>query len=294
MIDDRDPWVHASNALTKRKKISKMAPYSTFEKDILKHINNYRINQKLEPLVFNPKIQETAALHSNNMAKGKVPLGHDGFSKRAKLLVDALEGTAAAENVALGQRTPKEVVDSWLESPPHRQNIEGDFNLTGIAVEQNDKKEHLFTQIFIKAPNPKGVSDNPPFLSKAATEQNLNYTLLKLINDYRQTQYLPTLTIDGVIQQAATQHAKKMAEGEVDFGHAGFQQRAGDLLQAVKGKAVAENVALGQAEVKTIFDSWIKSKDHQKNIVGDFNRTGIGIAKDKEGKYFYCQIFIKK
>ena len=38
---------------------------------------------------------------------------------------------------------------------------------------------------------------------------------------------------------------------------------------------------------------WINSPGHHKNIVGDFNLTGIGIAKNNEGKYYFNQIFIK-
>ena len=43
---------------------------------------------------------------------------------------------------------------------------------------------------------------------------------------------------------------------------------------------------------KAVID-WINSPGHHKNIVGDFNLTGIGIAKNNEGKYYFNQIFIK-
>ncbi|MEB3337507.1 MAG: hypothetical protein VKJ46_08605 [Leptolyngbyaceae bacterium] len=36
----------------------------------------------------------------------------------------------------------------------------------------------------------------------------------------------------------------------------------------------------------------MKSPGHLKNIKGQYNLTGIGIAKDSQGKYYFTQIFI--
>jgi len=39
---------------------------------------------------------------------------------------------------------------------------------------------------------------------------------------------------------------------------------------------------------------WINSPGHQKNMVGDYNLTGIGIAKNNVGEYYFTQLFVKK
>ncbi len=43
-------------------------------------------------------------------------------------------------------------VNAWLASTGHRQNIEGDYHLTGVGVASpdNDSLTFYFTQIFIK------------------------------------------------------------------------------------------------------------------------------------------------
>ena len=274
-----------------------MAEISNFEVEILQGINQHRAGLNLAPLSFHDPIQEMSWQHSNNMATGAVAFGHEGFAERANKLIQILDGTAASENVALGQRTTEEVVKSWLDSAGHRKNIEGDYNLTGISVVKNEQGENVFTQIFIKAPNPAGISPNPPIAtnnSDSSEEVNLNYALLKLVNKHRAGQYLSPLQINPHIQVAATQHAQDMANGTVPFSHDGFQERAKRLIEKLSGSSVAENVAVGQDDSLVIVNSWLESEGHRSNIEGDFNLTGIGVARSEDNRMYYCQIFIKK
>ena len=40
-------------------------------------------------------------------------------------------------------------------------------------------------------------------------------------------------------------------------------------------------------------DSWLRSPNHLKNIVGDYRYTGVGVVKTEKGEYYYTQIFWK-
>jgi len=277
-----------------------MANVSDFEVEILQLINNHRATLDLDPLSFHDPIQETSTLHSNNMAQGAVPFGHQGFAERANQLIQLLNGSAASENVAMGQRTTEEVVNSWLNSAGHRKNIEGDYNLTGISVIKTPQGENIFTQIFIKAPNPTIIASSPAVATNKTDEgeteksTNINYLLLKKINEHRASQDLAPLQINPHIQVAATQHAQNMASGNIPFSHDGFQERAKFLIEKLSGSSVAENVAVGQEDTELIIHSWLDSAGHRKNIEGNFNLTGIGIALGEDKKMYYCQIFIKK
>lgn len=42
-------------------------------------------------------------------------------------------------------------VQGWIKSTGHRQNMEGNFNLTGIGVATNAKGQYYFTQMFIRS-----------------------------------------------------------------------------------------------------------------------------------------------
>ena len=123
----------------------------SMEQEILLYVNADRKQQGLAPLTLNETESAIAAKHSHNMATGKVALGHDGLSARAKAIGKALGGIqAVGENVASGQMTAREVVDGWLHSPGHKRNIEGDFTLTGIGYARDRKGMIYFTQIFSK------------------------------------------------------------------------------------------------------------------------------------------------
>jgi uncharacterized protein YkwD len=116
-------------------------------------VNEYRVSRGLQPLALHPLVSEVATAHSRKMATGKVPFGHDGFEKRLKTLRQSLPFSKAAENVGYNMGYPdpgSKAVKGWLHSPKHLENIQGDFNLTGIGVAKNDKGEYYFTQIFLK------------------------------------------------------------------------------------------------------------------------------------------------
>lgn len=121
------------------------------EKGILYYVNLHRYSIGLSLLQLNKVESTVAAQHSRDMASGRVPFGHTGLQSRVNIITRQIGPvTATGENVALGQRSPKEVVADWLQSPGHRRNIEGDFKLTGIGLARDDKGLIYYTQIFTR------------------------------------------------------------------------------------------------------------------------------------------------
>ena len=122
------------------------------EKAVYNQVNQYRASRGLPPLNANTRMSEQARIHSQNMANGKVPFGHQGFEQRVTAV--AIAYSSAAENVAYNQgySDPATVaVQGWIKSSGHRQNIEGNFNLTGIGVATNAQGQYYFTQLFIRS-----------------------------------------------------------------------------------------------------------------------------------------------
>ena len=120
-------------------------------RQVHEQINEYRKSLNLEPLTLNTQISEQARQHSKNMAQKKVAFSHDGFDRRIKAL-KGISYRSAAENVAYNQGygdPVKQAVEGWIESEGHRQNLTGNYSLTGIGVVQNQQGEYYFTQIFI-------------------------------------------------------------------------------------------------------------------------------------------------
>ena len=120
----------------------------TMETEILQFVNDDRKQHDLSPLQLNALESSLASKHSQDMATGKIKFGHDGFNSRAKAIQKSLGAIEVGENVASGPMTAREVVDGWLNSPGHKKNIEGNFNLTGIGYARDKKGNIYFTQIF--------------------------------------------------------------------------------------------------------------------------------------------------
>lgn len=123
------------------------------EASILRFINDHRRSKGLGNLQTEDAATQQAVLHSKNMATGKTAFGHDGFDQRLNAIKKAMGVSimsAAAENVAEGQLSAREVVNGWLNSPGHKKNIEGNYTLTGIGVYRDKKGVLYFTQIFLR------------------------------------------------------------------------------------------------------------------------------------------------
>ena len=127
--------------------------------------------------------------------------------------------------------------------------------------------------------------------------RNLEQETFYLINAYRKSCKLPPLLWDFTIAQAARDHSRDMADGEVDFGHDGFHERIAKLCTVLTGfKGAGENVFEsddpGQMAQNAVA-VWLKSPHHLKNILGDFNYSGLGVWQDKAGMVYFTQIFLK-
>jgi uncharacterized protein YkwD len=126
---------------------------SALESQIHGLVNDRRADRALPPLQWDPRIAEAARQHSQAMASGRRPFGHDGFDARASALGSVMTMRSMAENVAYdsrdGSRLASQVVDGWILSSGHRQNIDGTFTRTGIGVARGGDGTRYFTQIFV-------------------------------------------------------------------------------------------------------------------------------------------------
>ena len=122
------------------------------EQQVHEAVNAHRRARGLPILEFEARIARQARLHSDAMATGTIPLGHDGFAARVEALRQAMPCRRTAENVAFnrGHSDPgAEAVRGWIASRSHRRNIEGPYELTGVGIARNARGEIYFTQLFV-------------------------------------------------------------------------------------------------------------------------------------------------
>jgi uncharacterized protein YkwD len=87
-----------------------------------------------------------------------------------------------------------------------------------------------------------------------------------------------------------------MATGRIPFGHAGFEQRAQTIRRSLSYNRLGENVGYNWGEAdpaRGAVERWLRSPQHLKNIEGDFELTGIGIATSDRAEYYFTQIFVQ-
>ena len=125
----------------------------TLEKEVIRLVNIERAKVGLKPLSENVYLSKVARIKLQDMInKGYFshysPTYGSPFDMMKKF---GISYTAAGENIAMGQRTPKEVMDAWMASSGHRRNIlSPTFTQIGVGVAKDSRGRLYWTQMFIK------------------------------------------------------------------------------------------------------------------------------------------------
>lgn len=123
---------------------------AAYEQEVFDLVNQIRAENGLEPFVYNVTLAETARAHSQDMIDRNFfshtnPDGEDPFDRMRD---NGLSFSMAAENIAAGQRTPEEVVNSWMNSEGHRANILGGCEELGVGLALGGSYGYYWTQCF--------------------------------------------------------------------------------------------------------------------------------------------------
>lgn len=116
--------------------------------DVLEVVNEYRSSIGLSSLSEHQTSEELALSHSAYMVEQN-RASHDFFFQRSDYLRDN-GAQLVTENVAFGYQSAQSALQGWLESPSHKEAIEGDFTHTGIAVVSTELGVKYYTQLFIR------------------------------------------------------------------------------------------------------------------------------------------------
>ena len=129
---------------------------------------------------------------------------------------------------------------------------------------------------------------------QGASDIAIQNSILIYINEYRQKHGLSALKMDNNIVKEAKNHSIDMANHTMPFGHKYFLSRIDRLHSKIKNSgAGAENVAYNYKDAQDVVKNWLRSPGHKRNIDGNYNLTGIGIARDSKGKIYFTQIFLR-
>lgn len=108
------------------------------------------------PLRWNPDLAQAALAHSGELATHHYfsHVERNGSTPASRVTRTGYAWSNVGENIAAGQRTPAEAVQSWLDSPGHCANIMNPaFTEMGAAYAvnpQNENRTAYWTQVFAR------------------------------------------------------------------------------------------------------------------------------------------------
>ena len=150
--------------------------------------------------------------------------------------------------------------------------------------------------LFSCSPEDDGIyfNESSEVINTAVSYSEMESDILTLVNEYRISQGLSSLTTLNIISGVADGHTSYMiSTGTVS--HDNFDSRAQALITNANAKKVSENVAYGYNTAQGVFNGWLKSPSHKKIIeIVSLTHFGISTKTDSEGRYYFTQIFIEK
>ncbi len=109
-------------------------PDQGYKDSVLSLTNANRQANGLKPLSFSEPLCKAAQTRANEIAASFSHVRPDGSSCFDILPAYNVVFRTAGENIAAGQPTPEMAVDSWMNSPGHRENIMNtDFSHLGVG-----------------------------------------------------------------------------------------------------------------------------------------------------------------
>lgn len=107
---------------------------NSYADEVIRLVNAERAKQGLPALTSDPTLTRLANVRAQEIAKKFSHTRPDGTSPFDMLEAEGLQYRNAAENIAMGQRSPEEVMNSWMNSSGHKNNILSNKNtLIGVG-----------------------------------------------------------------------------------------------------------------------------------------------------------------
>ena len=237
--------------------------------------NKERAKAGLPPLKLASKLEEAAKVHAKDMAEHQTMThdGSDGSTSRQRIVNTGYHMLSTGENVAVGYDGVASVIQGWMESPPHKKNILGDFSEIGAAMVVGKDDKPYWCADF-GTPMPKF---NP---ATASTD------LVKRINVERSAAKLPELAVDTRLAKAAQEQAAKLAgkksQGGESASFAGIDQKFFQEL--------AMSTANGHPDADAMVKALLASPDVKAQLLGKFSKVGTGYATDEDGIPYWCLV----
>ncbi|MEY8339038.1 CAP domain-containing protein [Lachnospiraceae bacterium 62-35] len=121
-----------------------------FKAQVVELVNQERAKAGLSPLTINSRASAAAQTRAKEITASFSHTRPDGRNFSTALSEAGVSYQKSGENIAYGQRSPKEVMEAWMNSPSHRAAIlDGSYREIGIGHYRNNGVDY-WTQLFIR------------------------------------------------------------------------------------------------------------------------------------------------
>ena len=245
--------------------------------------NRERAKTKLPPLKPSTKLEAAARGHARDMAEHQklTHTGSDGSTSAERVERQGYHYRDVGENVAFGQKDVAGVMDTWMHSTHHRENIlRPEYTEIGGA-RAFDEGGTPYWCVDFGRPMPQLDPDAAAAAAVAA------------LNKARADAGKPPMTVDPKLEAIAQRHARDMAERDKlepkdSDGRTPLERVQ---QQGLSYRAIGQSDAAGQPTAAELLKSWLESKDHKANLLGTYSRVGVGYATAKGGTPYWSIIF---
>jgi uncharacterized protein YkwD len=242
--------------------------------DLLAAHNRVRAEEKLPPITLNPRLTGAAHAHARDMAEHTrmTHEGSDGSDAKTRIKRTGYVYQEIGENVAAGQETVGEVMRSWIESPPHRENILGPFTEMGGAVEKGPDGRNYWCVDFGRPMRPVDPAKSPA-------------EMIEALNRARAGAKKKSLRRDPELARVAARFAGQAAERQSLSTRDRDGKTPFDLLEkeGYRARRLGITLASGEGDPGKVVASWMAQARDRESLLSGFERAGVGVATDSDG-----------
>ena len=122
-----------------------------YVQQVINLVNEERAKAGLSPLSASSAVSDAAYIRSKEITQNFSHTRPNGSSFSTVLQQNNISFSSSGENIAYGQRTPQEVMNTWMNSSGHRANIlNRNYTTIGVGCYQAANGTLYWTQLFIR------------------------------------------------------------------------------------------------------------------------------------------------
>ena len=120
-----------------------------YANEVVRLVNEQRAQNGLKALTVDINVQKAAQVRAKEQQQLFSHTRPNGTNCFTALKENGVSYRGAGENIAMGQRSPEQVMNGWMNSEGHRKNIlNAKFTNIGVGVHKDSNGKYYWTQMF--------------------------------------------------------------------------------------------------------------------------------------------------